>query len=158
MTRLKAVVAIAALAGLLTAGLAQASYPKPPTGPWLSAPGSGFTLKKGQGAKRNVIYLSNFHVKPEAGSACAEASEGGSVKVLGSFPLKQFHRGGYTAWGVGKNVGGEPGYGTARVSAGGKTVDGGLYVTWNYENPSEVLRGGVQFGECTLEFFGAKPK
>jgi hypothetical protein len=147
-------VALAALgAALLCVGLAQASYPKPPTGPWkLGPPGSGFTLKDAKGK----VVLGNLHFRSPAEESCPEKP--GPVKVLGSYPLKQFHRGGYTAWGVGKNVGGEPGYMAAKFVVAGKTVNGSFYLTWDYSNPGRIIRGAAEFGSCRTEFLTGSPK
>jgi hypothetical protein len=151
-------IATIVVAVLGIAAMAQASYPKPPTGPWSLGPGSGFTLKSGKGAKKGTIFLSDFHFKIAAAEACEGAPGAAKLTVLGSFPLKQFHRGGYTAWGVGKNVGGEPGYTPVKVAAEGKTLSGGLYVTWNYEDVTRLIRGGVAIGDCSYEFFTGAPK
>jgi hypothetical protein len=80
------------------------------------------------------------------------------VKVLGSYALKQFHRAGYTAWGVGKNVGGEPIYMGAKTVVGGETVNGSFYLLWNYQDPSEIFRAGAKFGDCAIEFTSGGPK
>jgi hypothetical protein len=90
--------------------------------------------------------------------ACEGAPGATTLKVLGSFPLKQFHRGGYTAWGVGKNVGGEPSYMPVKVAAEGKTLSGYLYVTWNYADVTRLIRGGVAISDCTYEFSSGAPK
>jgi hypothetical protein len=42
------------------------------------------------------------------------------VKVLGTYPLKQLRRGACTAWGAGKNAGGEPTCMAAKIVVGGK--------------------------------------
>ena len=158
LKRLKTAAATITVAMLAIAAIAQASYPKPPTGPWSIAPGSGFTLKNGKGAKKGTVYLSDFHFKISAAEPCDRAPGATKLKVLGSFPLKQFHRGGYTAWGVGKNVGGEPGYAPVKVSAEGKTLNGSLYLTWNYEDVTRLIRGGVAIGDCSYEFSTGAPK
>ncbi len=155
MFRTRSILLIALVAALLCAGLAEArTYPTPPTGAWTLGTGAGFTLKKQSESK---VVLSNLHFRTPVGEeSCPAKAE--PVKVLGTYALKQFHRGGYTAWGVGKNVGGEPGFMAAKMLAGGKKVNGSFYLTWNYQNPSEVLRGSAQLGACTVEFIGGKPK
>lgn len=158
MRRTKTLIATVVVAALASAAIAQASYPKPPTGPWSIGPGSGFTLKNGKGDKKGTIFLSSFHFKIDPAEACEGAPGATTLKVLGSLPLKQFHRGGYTAWGVGKNVGGEPGYTPVKVVAAGKTLNGGLYVTWNYEDVTRLIRGGVAIGDCSYEFSTGAPK
>lgn len=137
--------------------LASAASPKPPTGAWTlgPGPGSGFNLANGKGSKRGKTILSSLHAK--LGSECVEAP-GGTVKVLGSFPLKQFSRGGYSAWGVGKDAGGEPTYMSAQVSLAGKTISGSFYLLWDYSNPRKIFRGGIKAGACTVEFTSGKPK
>lgn len=80
------------------------------------------------------------------------------MKVLGKYPLKQFRRGGYTAWGVGKNVGGEPTYMAAQIVLGGETVQGSFYLLWDYQDPSAIFRGGIKAGSCGVEFTSGKPK
>jgi hypothetical protein len=158
LVRPKTVLVVIVVAALLIAATVQASYPKPPTGPWSIAPGSGFTLKNGKGGKKGTVFLSDFHFKIPGAEPCEGAPNATKVKVLGSFPLKQFHRGGYTAWGVGKNVGGEPGYAPVKVSAEGKTLDGELYLTWNYEDVTRLIRGAIAIGNCSYEFFTGAPK
>lgn len=165
MIRLRLVAAaLAVIAVGATAAVAGASYPKPPTGPWSLGSGSGFTgsasgftIKNGKGSKRSQVFLSNFHLKLDAESECEEAPKA-MVKVPAAFALKQFHRGGYSAWGIGKNAGGEPYYAPTRVLVEGKSVKGYFYMLWNYSDPSVVMRGGVAFGSCTLEFNGGAPK
>jgi hypothetical protein len=159
-----AALAVAVLAVGVMATVASASYPKPPLGAWslgsgsgFTGSGSGFTLKNGKGSKKSEVFLSNFHLKLDAESEC-EAAPTAMVKVPATLALKQFHRGGYSAWGIGKNVGGEPYYAPARVLAEGKSFKGFFYVLWNYSDPSIVMRGGVAFGSCTLEFNGGAPR
>ncbi|HVO54171.1 MAG TPA: hypothetical protein VMT37_07150 [Solirubrobacterales bacterium] len=146
------------------AAVAGASYLKPPLGAWSLGSGSGFTrsasgftLKNGKGSKKREIVLSNFHLKLNAASEC-EVAPKAMVKIPAPIALKQFHRGGYSAWGIGKNVGGEPYYAPTRVLVEGKSTKGYFYMLWNYSDPSVVTRGGVAFGSCTLEFNGGAPK
>ncbi len=146
------------------AAVADASYPKPPLGAWtlgsgdgFTGGGSGFTLKNGRGSKKSKVFLSNFHLMLNAEPEC-EVAPKAIVEVPGSFALKQFHRGGYSAWGIGKNAGGEPSYASTRVLVEGKPVKGYFYMLWDYADPSVVFRGGVAFGSCTLEFNGGAPK
>ncbi|HEY2715357.1 MAG TPA: hypothetical protein VGI73_03975 [Solirubrobacterales bacterium] len=156
MTRLKLFAAAVALLVLASATIAQArSYPKPPLGAWQLEAGAGFTLKNGSGKSKGQVVLSNLHFRSPGGEYCPAQ---GSVKVLGSYPLKLFRRGGYSAWGVGKNAGGEPTYMAAKMVVGGKTESGSFFLLWNYQDPSQVFSGGAKFGECTLEFFGGGPK
>jgi hypothetical protein len=106
LSRPRSILLLAVLAALLCAGLAQArSYPTPPTGPWTLGTGAGFTLKA---AGKGKVSLTSLHLRSPVGEEVCPAKSV-PVKVLGTYALKQFHRGGYTAWGVGKNVGGEPG-------------------------------------------------
>jgi hypothetical protein len=155
---------VAVIAAGATAAVAGASYPKPPLGAWslgsgsgFAGTGSGFTLKNGKGSKKSTVFLSNLHLKLDAEPEC-EVAPRAIVKVPASFALKQFHRGGYSAWGIGKNVGGEPYYAPTRVLVDGKPLKGYLYILWYYSDPSVVMKGGVAFGSCTLEFNGGKPK
>lgn len=156
MTRLR-IFTSACLLVLVCAAVAQArSYPKPPLGAWqLESPGSGFTLKNGSGKSKGQVILSNLHFRSPGDESCAVK---GTVKVLGTYTVKQFHRGGYTAWGVGKNAGGEPTYTAAKMVVGGKTEAGSFFLLWNYQDPSEIFSGGAKFGECTLDFYGGGPK
>ena len=162
--RLVAAAAVAVIAAGATTAFADASYPSPPLGPWslgsgsgFTGGGSGFTLKNGKGSKKSQVFLSNFHLKLDSESEC-EVAPKTIVKVPASFALKQFNRGGYSAWGIGKNVSGEPSYAPTRVLVEGKSIKGYFYVLWNYSDPSVVMRGGVAFGSCTLEFNGGAPK
>jgi hypothetical protein len=159
-----AALAVAVIAVGATAAIAGATYPKPPLGAWslgsgsgFTGSGSGFTLKNGKGSKKSTVFLSNFHLKLDAESEC-EVAPTATVKVPATFALKQFHRGGYSAWGIGKNVGGEPYYASTHVLAERKSFKGYFYMLWNYSDPSVVTRGGVAFGSCTLEFNGGAPK
>jgi hypothetical protein len=145
---------VIATLGLSTAGAASAgSYPDPPIGAWtLGAPGSGFTLK----SQGKSVVLSKLHFRTPADESCSEKPE--PVKMLGSFKLKQFHRGGYTAWGIGRNEGGTPGPTAARFVLGGKTVSGSFYMTWNYEDVTRIIGGEASFGDCSVYFLSATPK
>lgn len=159
MTRLRiltaAVVACAFLALAPAAG-ARAGYPKPPLGAWkLEGIGAGFTLKNGSGSSQGQVILSNLHFRGAEDEFCPLQ---GSVKVLGTYPLKQFRRGGYTAWGIGRNGGGEPTYTAAKMVVGGKTVAGSFYLLWNYQDPGEIFGGGAKLGDCSLEFRSGAPK
>ena len=109
----------------------------------------GFTLKK-SGSK---VLLTNFHTT----LTCEEKTV--KATVLGSYALKVFTRGGYSAWGVGKNVGGEAEPMPVQVKAGGKTYKGELSAIWNYEDPAHSLLGSyLSFNGCSAESLGAKPK
>ena len=156
MKRLRISIVLAVVAVLAAVAVASASYPKPPTGAWALGPGSGFNLASGKGSQRGKVILSNLHAK--LGSECASAPGATTVKVLGTYPLRQFRRGGYTAWGVGKDIGGEPGYTSAQVVLGGEVVQGSFYLLWDYSNPKRILGGGVKAGSCSVEFTSGKPK
>ena len=145
------------LLALVGAAVVQArAYPKPPLGAWkLEGSGAGFTLKNGSGSSKGQVVLSNLHFRGPAGEFCPLQ---GSVKVVGTYALKLFHRGGYTAWGVGKNAGGEPTYMAAKMTAGGKTVNGSFYLLWNYQDPSAIISAGVKLDECSIEFGSGSPK
>ena len=148
--------ALVAVVALVAASVASAASSKPPTGAWTLGAGSGFTLTNGKGSQRGKLILSSLHAK--LASECASAPEAKTVKVLGAYPLKQFRRGGYSAWGVGKNAGGEPTYMAAQVVLGSETVTGSFYLLWDYSNPSKVFRGGIKAGSCSIEFTSGKPK
>lgn len=155
MSRPRSILLLAVLVALLCAGLAQArTYPAPPIGPWTLGTGAGFTLKS---AGKGKVVLSSLHLRSPVGEESCPA-KAVPVKVLGTYALKQFHRGVYTAWGVGKNVGGEPGDMAAKLVVGGKKVSGSFHLLWNYADPKEILGGAVEFGECRVEFTGGKPK
>jgi hypothetical protein len=143
---------------LVAASIASAAASKPPTGAWTLGPGSGsgFNLTSGKGSQRGKLILSNLHAK--LASECASAPEAKTLKVLGTYPLKQFSRGGYSAWGVGKNAGGEPTYMAAQVMLGSETVTGSFYLLWDYSNPKKIFRGGIKAGSCSIEFTSGKPK
>ena len=155
MKTLRIALPLVLAAALAVASIALAAYPKPPTGAWTLGPGSGFTLANGKGSQKGKVILANLHAK--LGSECS-STPGATAKVLGKFPLKQFRRGGYTAWGVGKNVGGEPTYTAAQVVLGGETVQGSFYLLWDYQDPSTIFRGGIKAGSCSVEFTSGKPK
>lgn len=80
------------------------------------------------------------------------------VRVLGRYALTTFTRGGYTAWGVGKNSGGDVTPCAGRVKVAGKTYNGSFYVVWNYANPKQVLGGSIEFGPCLSQFAYGHPK
>jgi len=155
MKPLRIALPLALAAALAIAAIASAAYPKPPTGAWVLGPGSGFSLANGKGSQKGKVILSSLHAK--LGSDCATAP-GATVKVLGKYPLKLFRRGGYTAWGVGKNAGGEPTYVNAQVVLAGQTVSGSFYLLWDYQDPSAIFRGGIKAGSCAVEFTSGKPK
>jgi hypothetical protein len=155
LKRLRIAIVLAVVVALTAVAVASASYPKPPTGAWTLGPGSGFNLANGKGSQKGKVILANLHAK--LGTECSSAP-GATVKVLGKYPLKQFHRGGYTAWGVGKDIGGEPGYMAAKVVLGGETVNGSFYLLWNYSDTKAILGGGIKAGSCSVEFVSGKPK
>lgn len=157
MKPLRIALPLALAAILAIAAIAAAAYPKPPTGAWTLGPGSGngFTLANGKGSQKGKVILANLHAK--LGSDCS-AAPGATVRVLGRYPLKLFRRGGYTAWGVGKNAGGEPTYMNAQVALGGETVTGSFYLLWDYQDPSAIFRGGIKAESCGIEFTSGKPK
>lgn len=145
-------VAVLALGGAVVAAAGQLK--QPPVGAWKASGGSGgFTLKKGKGGK---VLLTNFHLRTPALEACE--SKEATVRVVGSYPLKTFTRGGYTAWGVGKNKGGDAVEQAGQVEFGGKVRNGGFYVIFNYENPRQAIGGSISFGDCRAEFAFATPK
>lgn len=158
LTRLRILAtAFVLLLVLVGAAVAQGrAYPKPPLGAWkLEGSGAGFTLKNGSGKTKGQVVLANLHFRSPADESC---SAQGSVKVLGTYALKLFHRGGYTAWGVGKNAGGEPTYMGAKMVVGGETVNGSFFLLWNYQDPSEIFSAGAKFGDCTIELGSGSPK
>src|SRR5690348_1727268 len=107
---------------------ALAGSSKPPAGAWTLGPGSGFNLATGKGSPRGKTILSSLHAK--LGGECT-AAPGATARVLGRYPLKQFRRGGYSAWGVGKDAGGEPTYMSAKVTLGGAATNGSFYLLWD---------------------------
>ena len=153
--RARLVLIAVALAALTVVPLALAASSKPPAGAWTLGPGSGFSLAAGKGSQKGKLILSSLHAK--LGSECTSAP-GATAKVLGKYPLKQFRRGGYSAWGVGKDAGGEPTYMNAKVTLGGETLTGSFYLLWDYSNPSKIFRGGIKAGDCSIEFTTGKPK
>lgn len=155
MKTLRIALPLVLAAALALASIAVAAYPKPPTGAWTLGPGNGFSLANGKGSQKGKVILSSLHAK--LGSDCA-AAPGATAKVLGRYPLKLFRRGGYTAWGVGKDAGGEPTYTSAQVVLGGKTVQGSFYLLWDYQDPSAIFRGGIKAEACSVEFTSGKPK
>jgi len=154
MSRSKPVLVLLAVVATLVLGAAPASaatLPRPVLGPWKMIMGAqgGFTLKKADGK----VALTNYHVLATCGEEEVKAT------VLGSFPLKVFTRGGYSTWGVGRNVGGEAEPMAVKVKAGGTTHDGTFSAIWYYDDPAHRLLGSfVSFGDCTDETLGAHPK
>jgi len=150
--QLKSILVLASLAAVLAVGASTAvaaKLPQPVLGGWKFAEGAGFTLKK-SGSK---VLLTNFHTP----ISC----EGTTVKatVLGNRALTVFTRGGYSTWGVGKNVGGEAEPTPVQVKAGGKTYKGEFSMIWNYEDPAHsVLGASISFNGCSTELLSASPK
>jgi hypothetical protein len=149
--KLKSTLVLASLLAVLAVGvpLAAAKIPQPVLGAWKIAPGEGFTLKK-SGSK---VLLTNFKMNVSC--------EGKAVKatLLGSHPLTVFTRGGYSTWGVGKNVAGEAEPMPVQVKAGGKTYKGEFNAIWNYEDPAHsLLDARLAYNGCSAEALGAKPK
>ena len=153
MPKLKSILAIASLIAVLAVGVplaAAANLPQPVLGAWkIGSPGGGFTLKK-SGSK---VLLTNFHMNVTCEEETVKAT------MLGSHALTVFTRGGYSTWGVGKNVGGEAEPMPVQVKAGGKTYKGEFSAIWNYEDPAHSLLGSyLSFNGCSAESLGAKPK
>lgn len=134
-----------------------ASIKKPPTGPW-TVPGTagGFTLKSGKGSQKGKVVLASFKLTTGVVSGCPEVPI--VAKVVGKYPLRTFTRGGYTAWGVGKNQGGDVTPMPGSVSAGGKTYSGSFYLVWDYSDPHQVIGGSIEFDSCRTELTFAHPK
>ncbi len=146
-----ALLALAATLALAAAPATAAKLPQPVLGAWKLNQGAqgGFTLKKRGGQ----VVLSNYHVLASCDEKTVKAT------VLGSYPLRVFTRGGYSAWGIGRNVGGEAEPIAVKVSAGGKTYDGTFSAIWYYDDPAHRLLGSfVSFGDCTNETLGGAPK
>jgi hypothetical protein len=155
--RLKLTIAVAAVAALALVALAQAAgIKKPPLGPWASEGRVIFTLKKGFGKYKGKVLLTDYRLRTEVVVGCPE--EPVVARVLGRYPLKKFSRGGFTAWGVGRNIGGEPGPQPAKVKVADRVYNGSFYVLWNYENASQVSRAAIEFDGCRTELVFAKPK
>lgn len=155
--RTKITLAAVVIAVLALAALAQAAgIKKPPLGPWASEGRVIFTLKKGAGKHKGKVLLTDYRLRTEVVVGCPDQPT--VARVLGRYPLKKFSRAGYTAWGVGKNVSGEPGPQPAKVKADGQVYNGSFYVTWNYENASQVSRAVIEFGDCRTELVFAKPR
>lgn len=151
MPKLKSILALASLLVVLAVGapLAAAKIPQPVLGAWKIAPGEGFTLKK-SGSK---VLLTNFHMNVECEEKTVKAT------MLGKHPLTVFTRGGYSTWGVGKNVGGEAEPMPVQVKAGGKTYNGEFNAIWNFEDPAHsLLDARLAFNDCSAEALGGKPK
>ncbi|HEV2727241.1 MAG TPA: hypothetical protein VGV34_03050 [Solirubrobacterales bacterium] len=154
---MKPTIAVAVIAVLALGALAQAAGPsKPPLGPWASEGQVVFTLEKGFGKHKGKVLLADYRLRTEVQVGCPDQPT--AAKVLGRYPLKKFSRAGYTAWGVGRNVSGEPGPQPAKVEVDGQTHNGSFYVLWNYENVSQVSRAVIEFGDCRTELVFAKPK
>ncbi|HEV2791401.1 MAG TPA: hypothetical protein VGV69_08915 [Solirubrobacterales bacterium] len=156
MRRAKSIVAVVAVA-LALAALAQAAgIKKPPLGPWAAEGRVVFTLKKGLGKHKGKVLLTDYRLRTEVVVGCPDQPV--VARVLGRYPLKQFSRAGFTAWGVGRNVSGEPGPQPAKVTVDGQVYGGSFYVLWNYENASQVSRAVIEFDDCRTELVFAKPK
>jgi hypothetical protein len=154
---MKLTIGSVAVAALALAALAQAAgTSKPPLGPWASEGQVIFTLKKGLGKYDGKVLLSDYRLRTEVIVGCPEQPT--VARVLGRYPLKKFSRAGATAWGVGRNVSGEPGPQPAKVEVDGRTHDGSFHVVWNYEDPAESLGGTIEYAGCRTEFAFAKPK
>ena len=150
MPKLKSILALTTVLAVLAATpvAANAKIPQPVLGGWKMDAGS-FSLKK-SGSK---VVLTNFKLT----LTCEEKPV--KATMLGSHPLKVFTRGGYSTWGIGKNVGGEAEPMPVQVEAGGKTYKGEFSAIWNYEDPAHSLLGSyLSFNGCTTELLGAKPK
>lgn len=155
--RAKSSIAVTVIAALALAAPTQATAPsKPPLGPWASEGQVVFTLKKGTGKHKGKVLLTDFRLSIPDYPVCPTG--GRSLRVLGRYPLKKFSRAGFTAWGVGRNVAGEPGPQPAKVEVNGRSSNGSFYVLWNYENASQVSRAVIELGECRAELVFAKPK
>lgn len=155
--RMKLTIGVVAIAAVALAALAQAAgTAKPPLGPWASEGQVIFTLRKGLGKFEGKVLLSDYRLRTEAIAGCPEQPT--VARVLGRYSLKRFSRAGATAWGVGKNVSGEPGPQLAEVEVGGRAYNGSFYVVWNYEDPAESLGGTIEYAGCRTEFVFAKPK
>jgi uncharacterized protein (DUF2147 family) len=142
--------ALLASLALGAAPAAAAKLPQPVLGAWklVGYPG-GFTLKK----SGNKVVMTSYHV--------AASCEGKNVKLtlLGSFALKSFSRGGYSTWGIGKNVAGEPEPIAVKVQAAGKTYNGSFDAIWDYEDPArEMLSSFLSIEGCSASPGTAKPK
>jgi hypothetical protein len=145
------------VAALALATLAQAAGPsKPPLGPWAAEGRVIFTLKKGVGKYKGKVLLTDYRLRTEVVVGCPDQPT--LARVLGRYPLKKFSRAGYTAWGVGRNVSGEPGPQPAKVKVEDQVYNGSFYVLWNYENAAQVSRAVIEFDDCRTELVFAKPK
>lgn len=154
--RAKTTIPVVVIAVLALAALAQAGLSKPPLGPWASEGRVIFTLKKGAGKYKGKVLLTDYRLRTEVVVGCPDQPT--VARVLGRYPLKKFSRAGYTAWGVGRNVSGEPGSQPAKVKVDGQIFDGSFHVLWNYENASQVSRAVIEYGDCRTEIVFAKPK
>jgi hypothetical protein len=155
--RIRSTLAVAAVAALALVSLAQAAgIKKPPLGPWASEGRVIFTLKKGFGKYKGKVLLTDYRLRTEVVVGCPDQPT--VARVLGRYPLKKFSRGGFTAWGVGRNVGGEPGPQPAKVKVADRVYNGSFYVLWNYENAAQVSRAVIEFDGCRTELVFAKPR
>jgi hypothetical protein len=153
----KLTIAVVAVATLGLVALAQAAgIKKPPLGPWASEGRVIFTLKKGFGKYKGKVLLTDYRLRTEVVVGCPDSPV--VARVLGRYPLKKFSRGGFTAWGVGRNVSGEPGPQPAKVKVEDRVYNGSFYVLWNYENAAQVSRAVIEFDGCRTELVFAKPK
>jgi hypothetical protein len=153
----KLTVSVLLIAALALATLAQATgTSKPPLGPWASEGRVIFTLKKGTGKYKGKVLLTDYRLRTEVVVGCPD--QPAVARVLGRYPLKKFSRAGYTAWGVGRNVSGEPGPQPAKVKVEDQIYNGSFYVLWNYENARQVSRAVIEFDGCRTELVFAKPK
>jgi hypothetical protein len=105
---------------------------------------------------KGKVLLTDYHLRTEVQVGCPDQPV--VARVLGRYPLKTFSRAGYTAWGVGRNVGGEPGPQPAKVNVDGEIHNGSFHVLWNYENARQVSRAAIEFGDCRTELVFARPK
>jgi hypothetical protein len=154
--KVRSTIAVVAV-GLALVALAQAAgISKPPLGPWASEGRVVFTLKKGLGKHKGKVLLVDYRLRTEVQVGCPEQPV--VARVLGRYPLKRFSRAGFTAWGVGRNVSGEPGPQPAKVKVEDRVHNGSFYVLWNYENASQVSRAVIEFDGCRTELVFAKPK
>lgn len=155
--RAKTTIAVVVIAALALASLAQAAGPsKPPLGPWAAEGRVIFTLKKGAGKYKGKVLLTDYRLRTEVVVGCPDQPT--VARVLGRYPLKKFSRAGFTAWGVGRNVSGEPGPQPAKIKVEDQVYNGSFYVLWNYENVRQVSRAVIEFGDCRTELVFAKPK
>jgi hypothetical protein len=155
------------LAGVATAAVAAAvalaSYPKPPTGAWSLNPGGSFKVVGGHGKRKNRRYVKAVHLTSAYGISCPEKPV--NLRVLGRFPLVKFTRGGYVAWGVGRNAPSSPdGYlpVAAKLVVRGHKVNGKFDLVFAYDNVRQVLGGDVRVkldgANCLAQVISGHPK